>query len=402
MTINFDKIFLVRKSTIIFGIYCFAICFAYWTSLMAWFLWPLLPLYIPLTAILVAGTMFLSYYYTEENFFNREHYGLPTLMVALVIITYRLVHGANVMGIIEGFMHIFVFYSLFRLNIDYLKKLIHIVCISMGGFLTISIGYYFIYLLGFPLPSTPIVTEDMMYSFDNFYLFLTNDNSFFIILQRFHSVFLEPGHLGTATTFLLLTQIGQWKKWYNIVLLIATVLSFSLAAYVLLVMTMIASAWIQHKQFIMKIIAIILVLAGVGIGAFLYDQGDNMLYSMIIERLEVDDGKLVGDNRVTESFEAVYNDYLKSDDILFGKVYKLEDFGFGNAGYRVYIYDNGIVGLLLIIVFYLSIALYGYDFRSTITMLLIAAAAFWVRSTPLAFYYFLPLYCILFMRKGSS
>lgn len=271
----------------------------------------------------------------------------------------------------------------------------------MGGFLTISIFGFVLYLFGFPLPSFSTATGDMMYTFENYYLFLIDDRVFFMLIPRFHSVFLEPGHLGTATTFLLLTQIGHWKKWYNIILIITTLITFSLAAYVLFIMVIFASAWIRHKQFFLKAIGILALLIGVGIGAFFYEQGDNMLFSLIIERMEVDDGKIVGDNRVTESFEAVYEDYIKSDDVLFGREYKIEDFGFGNAGYRVYIYDNGLFGLLLIALFYLSLIIYCKEPRAVIVMLLIGSAAFWVRSTPLAFYYFLPLYALPNMSKDD-
>lgn len=401
MKTNFDEIFLIPISAIVFGIYCFAIIFSYWGSLMPWFLWPLQPLFILITALFVAIAMFLSYFYTQNVVFTRNDYHIPTAMVAVVIISYRIFHGANMIGIVEGLLHIFIFFSIFKLDRDYLRKLIHICCVVMGGFLTISIFGFVLYLFGFPLPSFSTATGDMMYTFENYYLFLIDDRVFFMLIPRFHSVFLEPGHLGTATTFLLLTQIGHWKKWYNIILIITTLITFSLAAYVLFIMVMFASAWIRHKQFFLKAIGILALLIGVGIGAFFYEQGDNMLFSLIIERMEVDDGKIVGDNRVTESFEAVYEDYIKSDDVLFGREYKIEDFGFGNAGYRVYIYDNGLFGLLLIALFYLSLIIYCKEPRAVIVMLLIGSAAFWVRSTPLAFYYFLPLYALPNMSKDD-
>ena len=115
---------------------------------------------------------------------------------------------------------------------------------------------------------------------------------------------------------------------------------------------------------------------------------------MIVERLEFDDGKLVGDNRVTGSFEAAYDDFIQSDDILFGRGYDVEDWGFGNAGYRVFIYDNGLFTLFMVALFYLSIVLYCHNRRAALCMLLIAAAAFWVRATPFHYYFFLPLYAI--------
>ena len=174
-----------------------------------------------------------------------------------------------------------------------------------------------------------------------------------VFLPRFNSVFMEPGHLGTAGTFLLLTQLGNWKKWYNAIILVSTILTFSLAAFVLLVMVMFVNAWVKGKRILPKLLCLVGFLIIVTIGAILYNDGDNLLNTLIIERLEIDDGKLAGDNRVTDTFEAAYNDFLQTDDILFGREYELAEFGWGNAGYRVYIYDYGLVVLALTILFYI-------------------------------------------------
>ena len=88
---------------------------------------------------------------------------------------------------------------------------------------------------------------------------------------------------------------------------------------------------------------------------------------------------------------------MKSDDILFGRDYELAEFGWGNAGYRVYIYDYGLIVLLLTIIFYIS-AVYGStDRRAIISMFVIGVASFWVRATPLSFYYFIPLYAFAYI-----
>lgn len=401
MKISLDGIIFVKKSQIAFYVFCAAIMLAYWGSLMPWFLWPILKYNNFIVALILFLSFYISFYLSSENIFNREQYGLPTLMAMIVITFMRLLHGAQVIGVAEGLLIAFVFFSLFKLDTVYLQKLMRIICITMAAFLLVSMTAFLLFLLGFPFPSTAAMTEDGMYNFDNYYLFLTGENSFFFI-PRFHSVFLEPGHLGTATSFLLLSQVGRWKKWYNIVLLIATLITFSLAAYVLLVLIMFASAWIQHKKFFLKMLVIVIIMAGAGIGSFFYNQGDNMLYTMIVERLEVNDGKIAGDNRVTGSFEAAYDDFIESDDIWFGRGYKMEDWGFGNAGYRVFIYDNGLICLFLVFVFFLSALLYCHNRRAALCVLLIGSAAFWVRATPFHYYFFLPLFALPYRTDLSS
>ena len=69
-------------------------------------------------------------------------------------------------------------------------------------------------------------------------------------------------------------------------------------------------------------------------------------------------------------------------------------YGWGNAGYRVFIFQNGIIVLFLVVVFYIVFALQGADRRAMMVMLAIAFASFIVRSTPLAYYYFIPLFIL--------
>lgn len=393
-----DDIFLIKKSTLAFGFLCTGILWAYWGALMPWFMWPTLKVNAIIACFFIILAFYVSFYFSEENIFNRTDYALPTSLTLFTLLLIRLINLNNVIGYMEAFLTAFIFFSIFKLDTNYLRRLVNIICISMGALLLISIPAFILYLIGFPLPSSSIAFEDMLYSYQNYYLFLIDDRVLFEIVPRFHSVFLEPGHLGTATTFLLLTQIGQWKKWYNIILIVATLITFSLAAYVLFIMVLFASAWVQHKQVIVKILGLFIFLIVVGISAFFYKQGDNVLFMRIVERLEMNDGKLSGDNRVTGEFEAVYEDFTKSNDIWTGREYKAEDFGFGNSGYRVFFYDNGLICIFFVILFYLSTVINCHDRRAAIAMLVIAAAAFWVRANPFSFYYFLPLYAVPFLR----
>ena len=127
-----------------------------------------------------------------------------------------------------------------------------------------------------------------------------------------------------------------------------------------------------------------------------------MLYSMIIERLEVSDGKMTGDNRVTQSFEAIYDEYMKSNDIWFGREYSLEAFGFGNSGYRVFLYDNGLICTFLVFLFYLAMVRGSQDRRAAIVMLIISLACFWARAAPMSLHYLIPLYALPYMKDTKK
>ena len=389
-------IFKIRKKDIARTFFHIGILIAYWGALMPWFIWKIEGVYFILSFMFIFMSMLISRT-LESPLFTRKDYHIPMMSYLILVVMMRIVNGNNINSYISLVFYSLIFLSLFSASITELKKLMKFLCKVMAILLAVSLFFFVLYILGFPLPNSPIAHEELMYSYTNYYFFLIDDRSFFVLIPRFHSVFMEPGHLGTAGTFLLLTQLGNWKKWYNVILLVSTILTFSLAAFVLLVMVMFANAWIRRKKILSKLLFLAGFLAIVTVSAIFYNDGDNLLNTLIIERLEVNDGKLAGDNRVTDTFEAAFNDFLQTDDILFGREYELAEFGWGNAGYRVYIYDYGLVVLVLTILFYILAVSSSRERRVIISMFVIAVASFWVRATPLSFYYFIPLYAFAYI-----
>ena len=389
-------IFKIRKKDIARTFFHIGILIAYWGALMPWFIWKIEGVYFILSFMFIFMSMLISRT-LESPLFTRKDYHIPMMSYLILVVMMRIVNGNNINSYISLVFYSLIFLSLFSASITELKKLMKFLCKVMAILLAVSLFFFVLYILGFPLPNSPIAHEELMYSYTNYYFFLIDDRSFFVLIPRFHSVFMEPGHLGTAGTFLLLTQLGNWKKWYNVILLVSTILTFSLAAFVLLVMVMFANAWIRRKKILSKLLFLAGFLAIVTVSAIFYNDGDNLLNTLIIERLEVNDGKLAGDNRVTDTFEAAFNDFLQTDDILFGREYELAEFGWGNAGYRVYIYDYGLVVLALTILFYILAVSSSKERRAIISMFVIAVASFWVRATPLSFYYFIPLYAFAYI-----
>ena len=80
----------------------------------------------------------------------------------------------------------------------------------------------------------------------------------------------------------------------------------------------------------------------------------------------------------------------------------MEEFGVGNAGYRVFIYEYGLICLFLTIIFYSTMSYNPNDKRAWLAMLAVATAGFWVRAIPFSFYFLIPLYSIPFMKIGDK
>ena len=401
MTVDLAKIFLwkkiklynlyrwERKSAVRF-LFLAGMTIAFLGSLNPWFMWPLGIYYIILSSILFALSIGISYT-ISDRYYDFSNYILPLLLITLLLFYQTFIRTRGINDYIANIFHIIIFYTLFKVNKKEIRDLCDLLSKGIGGFLIISMFFLLLYMIGIPLPSRDahFLTT---YSYSNYYFFLLDDRDIFTIIPRFHSVFLEPGHMGTLTVMLLFTQIGHWKKWYNISLMVATLISFSLAAYGLLVAVIFLGLWVRGKDVIKKGIYTVGLLAVITISSFYYNNGNNLLHDLIMIRLEVEDGELAGDNRVTEDFEADFQSLMNSSDALWGRDRNTESFG--NSGFRVYIYDYGLIGVLLFIVFYI-VALYNpIHIKAMIAVFVIAALNFIIRGYPLWYANFIPLYCI--------
>lgn len=390
MTIDISKLYRWKRESVVRFFFFLGMAIAFLGSLNPWFMWPLGIYYIIVSSMCLVAAMALARP-LSERFFDRYDFILPIFACAILVFYQSLIRSKDLNSYIANVFHLVIFYTLFRVRVGEVRRFCNLLSKLMGGFLIVSMFFFLLYLLGFPLPSrnANFLTA---YSYFNYFFFLIDDRFVFSIIPRFHSVFLEPGHMGTMTVMLLFTQIGKWKKWYNVSLLVATIISFSLAAYGLLVGVVFLGLWIRGKQFLRKTIYAIAVFAAVTVGAFYYNNGDNLLHDLILIRLEISDGEMAGDNRVSDDFKADYESLMQSADALTGRDRNTESTG--NSGYRVFIYDYGLIGLLLVVVFYL-VSMYNPSQKRAMTAVFIVSAMnFIIRGYPLWYANFIPLYCI--------
>lgn len=388
--IDLRKFYLLDKHSYSIFFFYLGLTIAFLGSLNPWFMWPVGSLYSLPACVCLVISMELSHS-MSGSYYHRIDFLAP-LLAYIVLSFYQIfIRSGNLNGYIANIFLVVIFYTLFRVRHEVVLKFCNLMSKMMGGFLIISMFFFLLYLIGFPLPSRDCNFKDIYY-YSNYYLFLLDDRFMFTIVPRFHSVFLEPGHMGTMTVLLLFTQIGNWKRWYNISLIIATLLSFSLAAYGLLVGVVFLGLWIRGKHFIRKAIVVTGLFAAITVGSFFYNNGDNLLHDLIMIRLEISDGEMAGDNRVTDSFKADYENLLKSSDILIGRDRDTDSFG--NSGYRVFIYDYGLIGVFFFILFYF-IALYNPQSpKAMIAVFIIGMLNFIIRGHPLWFATFIPLFCM--------
>ena len=100
----------------------------------------------------------------------------------------------------------------------------------------------------------------------------------------------------------------------------------------------------QNKK-AFDISVIILVFLIIDISFSQYNNGNNIVNNLIIERLRIEDQSLAGDTRYSELMDSYYNEFIYSDKVFTGIGFnKYEKLNLGaNAGYKVFIVQNGIL-----------------------------------------------------------
>ena len=390
--IDLNKYLVFGKQDIAIALFTTGIAINIFASIHVMYFW-MIEAYCPFVTMPLFIMSVLLSRSTRTPIFTRTDFLLPTLLSLIVQYYQCLVNAQNIVPFIISTASLCMFYCMFRIDKEIAEKSLTKICKVFAGFLIISILFFFLHFIGVNLPNVSV--ERGNYSYTNFFFFLLDDRELWnILIPRFNSVFLEPGHMGTTIIMLLATQIGKWKKWYNVVLFVALLMSFSLAAYCLGVMLLFLRLWMLRRKIVLKVLGLVSFLGIIVGGSFVYNDGDNMLNNLIVMRLEVSDtgDDFKGNNRVSEDFEKEFESFLGSSDVLFGREMDYE--GWGNSGYRVYIYDYGMAGFALFLVFYFFAFRTGRDIRAITTAFVLAMTNFWIRGYPMLFAFLYPYFII--------
>lgn len=388
-----SDLYLIDKEKLATGLFNVGVLIAFLGSLNPWFMWWIGNLY-PIPAAMCVGGAYMVMRTTNRSFFTRNEYLLPLLFFIFYYFYERMSLGLGVNGYIIGLFRATIFLFLFRLSFEKMQKMIVFLSKCLAVLLSFSLLGLFLYLSGFPLPSTNVQFGEF-YSYTNYYLFMLDDRALFQILPRFHAVFIEPSHIGTACAFLLFSQRGKWRKWYNIVMLTTLFLTFSLASYIYIVVIVFLNLWIRGKQMIRKLVATLAVISVALIVTFTYNNGNNLVHDLILLRMEIEDGEMAGDNRISNNFEGDYENFISSSDVLLGR--EMDNSEFGNAGYRVFFYEHGIVGVVLVWLFYVVSLMYTPNKRAFVSVLFVALLFFGASAFMLWDNIFIPLYAAAYL-----
>lgn len=311
---------------------------------------------------------------------NKKH----CVLLILCFILYTVVdvpHINDAKRFVEYIFRHFICTSLVILLLSEEKaSLVKIFINFYAGVLLFSTIIYVLVILGMPIYSYQVSINDPYYSWGF-------SNSLFLILPitsfpfpRFQSIFLEPGHLGMISSLMLYMIRYNMRSWQGIIIFLSSLLSMSLAAYMLLFLGMVIYK-LSFGNLLRTITFLLMILMTCTMA---YNFFPNSYFSQaILLRLEYDEDKgFKGNNRISEDFEYYYNHkFYKTEHVLLGiggdNISTISGEG-GNSSYKVFIVQYGIWGLVVLSVFFFVIVWYS---KSSFVrgLLLLYVASFWQR-----------------------
>lgn len=203
--------------------------------------------------------------------------------------------------------------------------------------------------LGWMKAGTTGVTSVIM---NNYIFFVTNaDTAYF----RFYSVFDEPGVLGTLSAFILYGNRYDFTRWQNIVILLGSFFTFSMAFFILTIVGL----FIINAKYPKRIILLIMGLIFFGaISLYLLSDFDAFQFA-VINRLFGDKSyESLLDGRTAERVNRIFNKMLLSEDVFLGIGYNqiLSEKLVDGSSYKLFVLEYGVLGLIAMIALYFIVA----------------------------------------------
>lgn len=347
-------------------------------SMNAWFLWNIDRMWLEVITLMIGVVLVIR---------NRKTYHFSKGSQILVLLFSLAILWNSKIGLGSILMLPISFFIMFGLSKQSLKKMLQWWTNLYAFILVVSlIGWALSWSNILPSFGTIAHPAHDNYSYTNYILCIRG--SFYDI--RFNSIFLEPGHTAMIAAFTLFVNKFNLKSKAVMVILICTVFTFSLAGYIMMFLgyCIIALQSLKVKQIVRKVIPYILILSVVYYAGITYQNGNNLFNELILERMQIDDEKgFSGNNRTGELTDNTYESFIKTPEVMTGlspqKYSKYVNSGFiEGAGYKLYVMQKGIIGVLFVLFAYFYIYRCSGDKRLTLELLLVYIAAFWQRAYP--------------------
>lgn len=385
MSLNNISSLNVVKSKLTFRLYIISFFLLFLQSIHVWFLWGnLFKIVCPLLFVFAS---LLNRSYNPGLYARKLYKHIPIIVFLILFLSLRGCYDAGILSIGKSCIGVFALYDVLLLSPSICVNLIRVITKVFGVITLISLLGWILFLIGVPLPHEYIQDREFGYSFQNYYIFLYNELG---IIPRFGSIFLEPGYYGQLAAIILYANKMKINNWYTITIMIGVLFSLSLAGYALVAIGFIFT-YLRRKY-----LWVLILLAAIGWGfisvAKSYNGGDNPINLLILSRMEFEDGEMTGYNRSGDDFDHyMETTFMQNGLFLFGHGSSFEKMKWdqGVAGYKVYLAQNGYVGLIMAIIAYLYIVnRLSKPKKQMILFFLLVMILYWQAAYPFWFCYF--------------
>lgn len=328
-------------------IYSVSLFLYYIHSMHPWFL-----LWLPKIWASIAF-LAVTLYANNKNYFARQRNYLSIILFSVFFIWMK--KDGNINGIIESFIDAYIFSRILSLKKDIMLYNLEFVTKWMAILVFVSAVAFIIHMIGVPLPHQPLFGEGVFSSIEteNYYLFLYGSS--FNDFARFRAVFYEPGYLTLGVYMLIFLNKFNIRNKYVLMLLFAQLLSFSLAGLILITVGYLFSLFIASRKndrsnklvnglFIIGAFYIIVTTFGV-----------TYFEEAILRRLEWVDGTIAGNNRSSIYLDDLYESMMNSADKWTGVTYNADYSEKGVSGYKLFAVQNGMIGVVLLLLSFISL-----------------------------------------------
>lgn len=341
-------------------------------SMHAWFLIGRgVPIFV---ALFISGLFF--YTSSKGIFTSTTKFFLP--IMALILIKLHTIDYGSLNSVLGNIFRILIFILAIlhkdKIKITYIKFFTRVfACI-----LIVSLLFWNIYLFSDVLPHFNFSFSEVGGGYECYFWFLTFDQFWHTNFPRFMGVFLEPGHLGMISSFLLFVNRFDFSKWYVWILFISIIYSLSLAAFFLVIISFVGFLFVENKISKNRVFHILIFFL---FGFFMVsytDFGKNVFHYFVLSKVQAThDGEFL-DNRFSSDLKRYYTNIYGNKEFFWGigsREYYDVFWKGGSAGYKVFIVKHGIIGIAILFVFYFSLSLH-YDSKSTKILLILYIVSF--------------------------
>ena len=284
------------------------------------------------TMNMIVGFFVVYYYYIFDAYNGQFSFGISNILKPLVICIFLLLSTESKRNVLILFTKIF------------------------AASLTLALLTQLFCLIGVPLPHNVIVPVAKIKTYYNhqythFFGCVFMENIYWS--PRFKplcGMYDEHGLVGTVAALLLCANNFEFKRDKSLyIILIGGLTSISLAFYIIVAAYLVGGLVIEKKIKAFKRVAITITLSVI---LFLIFRNNEFIYTHIISRLSF--AYLSNNNRTNDTFNSIFNEYLKSSNVIFG-------LGNGNpifntvdaASYKVILFNLGFVGFLIYLTWWL-------------------------------------------------